>query len=457
MLYGMITFVMMTVIFLGLFIWQLTDNKKLADEAAKKARQLRAIGSPSAYYSDEATARSSTAVDVMTDDLNRLATLIAGARDAVGRALEQEAARVLSEIETATNGTVNRNDTLLTALRKLNSAHSHQASEISELEKAVATLTTENETLSNGVKLARAEFEEQVAELSADLSRIETDKQESLAAKDEQLARTQQSAESTAEELNRFRVEKQRADRTTEVDLARKDKQIDDLQEKIAGLRPSGFDHRDILTKADGQVLRAIPGSDVVFLNIGSSDRIREGLTFEVYSTYGERSPDFRGKASIEVTAVTEDTAECRVTRRAPGRPIIEGDIVVNIAYERNRRPKFVIRGDFDLNYDGTIDWDGMDRVKSIVRDWGGQVVDDVDESTDFVVIGTGPQVPDVAGRRQMNVIFEDLVGTQAKKAAEFQDVIEMARTRNLPIVTQSQFLFLTGFAGREDVLSRGS
>ena len=120
------------------------------------------------------------------------------------------------------------------------------------------------------------------------------------------------------------------------------------------------IDPYDILTKADGRVLRAIPGSDVIYINLGEKDRIKSGMTFEVFSPTGGRQRDVRGKASVEVTAALETTAECRVTRAVRGQPIVEGDVVVNIAYERDRLPRFVVRGEFDLNYDGTVDFDGI-------------------------------------------------------------------------------------------------
>lgn len=457
MLYGMIAFVIATVLFLGLFIWQFTENQRYAEEAQRARRDLRAIGAPDEYYRNEAAARRSTAVDVMRDDLQRLAVLTVGASDAVGKAVEQAVSRSLSEIAASTGGVINKGDTLLTALNKMHQAHVAQAREIEQLQADITELRAHNERLSSGVKLAQDEFQAQVAALQDELQRVQTEQAETLAAKDEQIAQLQAAADSGAEELNRLRVEQQRAQRVTEVEVARKDKQIADLQEKIALTRPEGFDPQQILKKADGQVLRSVPGSEILFLNIGSRDGVRPGLTFEIFSAFGERTDEeFRGKASVEVTAVTDTTAEARVTRQSPGRPIVEGDVAVNIAYERNRKPKFVVRGDFDLNYDGTIDWDGADRVHSIIREWGGQIVDRVDETTDFVVIGIGPEAPDAATRRQSNAIFDDLVAARQQELAQYREVIEQARTYYIPIVTQNQFLFLTGFAGREDVLTRG-
>ncbi len=454
MLYGMITFVILTVVFLGLFIWQLTDNKRLADDAARAQRQVRETGSPTPYYANEATARGSgaTAVDVMNDDLASLASLVVGQPEAVYPAIEQESRRVLTEAQNS-GGVVLAGDTLLTALQKLHRAHRDQTARIKQLEDQLRSTNASNLTLAGGLDSARTEFSEQVEQLQGELSRIQEEGTEQLAAKDEQLTRASAASTAVEEELSRFRVDKQRADRRTEVEVARLERQIDDLQGKLGGLQPSGFDSSDILTKADGRVLRSIPGSEIIYLNIGSKDRVRPGLTFEIYSPYGERRDDFRGKASVEVIGVTPDTAECRV-KRVTANPIVENDVAVNIAYERNREPRFVIRGDFDLDYNGTIDWDGRDRVAAIIREWGGQVAEEVDESTDFVVIGLGPQVPDTSGRRQVTAVFEDLVKTRSAKLEAYQDTINTARTLYIPIVTQSQFLFLTGYAGQEDVLT---
>ncbi|RMF84058.1 MAG: hypothetical protein D6744_03690, partial [Planctomycetota bacterium] len=385
-MYGLVTFVITTVIFLGLFIWQLTDNQRLADAAKRANDRVAKLGSPPPYYQTEADNRGSTVFDAMSDDMEQLALLVAGKKDAVWAAIKPEADRLRRAIAQVTGEPAYESYFLLTALANLSTAYQEQGDRVQQLDRMVADLQSQNSALADGVRVAREEFETQIADLKVEIERLEKEKAEQLAAKDEQLAQVQASADAVSEELNRFRVETTQANRLNEVEVARLQRQIEDLQAKIRELRPGGFDANDILTKADGKILRAIPGSDVVFVNLGEKDRIRPGLTFEVFSPRGERTEGIRGKASIEVTAVSEDTAECRVTRQTPGRPIVEGDILVNIAYERNRLPKFVIRGEFDLDYDGRVDFDGVERVAAIIREWGGEVVEDVDETTDFLV-----------------------------------------------------------------------
>lgn len=454
MLFGMVTFVFMSVILLGLFIWQLTDNKRLADEAQRKASALKSVGNPSSWYRDEASNRGSTAVAVMNDDLEGLATLVAGKKDALLAAIKPESDRLLKEIDEASPGVISPTDTLLTAIRKLHRGHQRTSRRADKLQEELDEVRADNKGLSDGVRAARDQFESQIAEMRTEIERLEADKSDQLAAKDDQLTKAQQGIDASNEELSRLRVESQQQGRETEVVIARLQRQIDDLQAKIRVLRPGGFDADDILTKADGKVLRAIPGSDVVFINLGSRDRIRPGLTFEVFSPFrGRRSETgYRGKASIEISAVSEDTAECRVTRATRGRPIVEGDLLVNIAYERDRMPKFVIRGEFDLDYNGAVDWNGIERVTAIIQDWGGQVVEAVDETTDFLVLGMGPQPPSLDERRYVSTTFRHLAAEKAGALEAFRAEIDRADTFYIPIVTQSQFLFLTGFAGREDI-----
>ena len=57
--------------------------------------------------------------------------------------------------------------------------------------------------------------------------------------------------------------------------------------------------------------------------------------------------------------------------------------------------PTFAIRGRFDLDEDGHPDEsDGLLGVEALVRQLGGRVVPNVDDDTDYVVLGEEPPVP---------------------------------------------------------------
>lgn len=453
MLYGLIAFVVVAVAGLGGFVWQLTANKRLQSEIDSAKRRLSQYGSPPDYYVKEAEARRGSVFAAMNKDLEELALLVTGKREAVRPAIVEAANALLAEIASTSPGTIEAGDTLLTALRKLHGAYVELSKAQQQLRLDFEELQLARQALEEGVQAVREEYQREVAALKQEAERREQEKAAQLAAKDEQLARQMAETEALMEEVNRLKAEARRRDDEYEITLTKLNNRIRDLEAKMRELRPSGFDPYAILTKADGQVLRAIPGSDVVYIDLGARDRIRPGMTFEVFSPMRARREEFLGKAAIEVTAVMESTAECRVTRSTPGRPIVEGDVVVNIAYERDRLPAFVVRGAFDLDYDGRVDDNGVEKVGAIVRAWGGRVVDQVDENTDFVVLGMGPQVPELPGGRPVSEVIRDLADSRLDELTEYRQVVEQARSLYIPIITQSQFLFLTGYSGQGPVL----
>jgi len=464
--YGLIAFAGISVAALGAFIWQLTINKRLADEANNANRRLQQFGTPRSYYAEEAAAKGSRVAEVMNADIEALAQLVSGKKDAVARAMVEAADALLREIESSTAGAVNANDTLLTALTKLSRALTDTSQRAARLEKDLTEQQGENQRQIEGFRKAREEFEQQVAGLKEEFNRQAEEKVQALAAKDQQLQQHLAANDALNEEFTRFKNDTRRRDLDTEIAFQQQQQVNEDLQKKLDELR-GGPEPSDILTKADGQIMRAIPGSDVVYVNLGSADNLKPGVSFEVFSpagervrysiptATGERRVAFGGKASIQVTNVMDNISECRVTRTLPERPIVEGDIVVNVAYERNRRPKFVIRGEFDLNYDNEMDADGLEKVKSIIHEWGGAVADEIDETTDFLVVGRRPFVPTLTAGQTLSTIVLDQARAREAELQEFGDVIKQAQARFVPVLNQSQFLFLTGYAGRERILVR--
>ena len=294
--------------------------------------------------------------------------------------------------------------------------------------------------------------------LRDEVARLQREQQATLAAKDDQLREFQSTADARNEELNRERSLAATHRRDTEIHIGRQDQLIASLQDELGSLKSDTFDPEAILRKADGRVLRAIPGSDIVYIDVGAADGVKPGLGFEVYAeTFEQRTPEagVRGKATIEVVTAYSNTSECIVRRTTPALPIVEGDLIVNIAYERGRKPRFVVRGSFDLNYDGMVDVNDQDRVAALIREWGGQVVPQLDASVDFVVVGIAPFVPQMPrGRRVTPAIQVQLEHIEISRQG-YADLIEQARTLNIPVITQSQLLFLTGYTGDINIRQR--
>lgn len=454
--YGLITFVALTVAALAGFIFSLTNLKRAQDEAAAANRRLAAYGNPPAYYADEAAARSGGRVfDVIRDDLRTLATAATGQPEAVGVAVKREVETVLSAIEQRHPGTVTQSMPLLAAVREMDRALTAAKESAAAVQTELKDVQAEKEALAQQMNSVREEFAAQVAELGKRVEQIEREKAEALAAKDAQYEEARVALETLTEERNRDRVEVRRSQEERDIEMARLRSQIEAQQEKIGQLEPSGFDPDAILTKADGRILQAVPGSDLVYINLGEQHRLRSGMGFEVYSRTREVPRSLRGKASIEIVAVMDSTAEARVVRSTPGQPIIEGDLIVNIAYERNRQPKFVIRGEFDLNYDGEVDFDGMEKIAAMIRRWGGQVVDELDESTDFVIVGQAPHVPIIQDPSLASLQVRDQAQTKALARGAFEDLVNRANSLFIPVLTQNQFLLLAGYTDASMMAAR--
>ncbi len=452
MLYGLVTFAVLAVAGLGAFIWQLTDNKRLKDASDSAARRLKQYGTPPAYYADEATARSAPVFETMQKDFEELALLVTGKKEAVWPAIRDQADQVRRDIAATAPDVVNASDTLMTVVLRLFRAHTEQQTSITQMQGQIAALQSENAKLANGVKEARDRFEQQVGELRTQVDQLTQQTTTQLSEKDQQLTERQAQSDALNEELSRQKQQTQRTARDTEILVGKLNQRIGELESKLRIFNVSGFNAEDILTKSDGQVLRAIPGSEIVYVNLGEADRVKPGMKFTVFSPDAIGSGGFGGKATIEIASVFDSTSECKILSGRPGRPIVEGDIIVNLAYERNRKPQFVVIGQFDLDHDSLPDIDGVEKVAGMIGDWGGVVAREVSEATDFVVVGLGPQ--ETAGGSTTEVVAALQAGRSEEREA-WLATVQKAHDFYIPVLTQSQFLYLTGYSGVSGVARR--
>ncbi len=446
--YALIVFVILTVAALGAFIYTLTVVQGARDDAQRAIEQVRRYGDPPAYYQQEAQARSTRVFQVMDDDRKALATLVTGVPEHVAAHVQQQTDLLLQQVRLNHPNTINEGDALLTVVRNLDRKLTSANRDLRSRNDEVAKLQEQNRTLNASITGVKEDFASQIDALNNRLSEVSAEFTRTMEQKDEQLSGIESTAEQAREALTSAQQDWRLQEKQWDIERQSLDNRIATLREQLEQVKPTSFDPTEILTKADGRVLRAIPGSSTVYVNLGEADGIKIGMGFEVFSPTRERGDSLRGKASVEVVSLQAHTAECRVTRTTPGRPIIEQDIIVNISYERGRKPKFVIAGAFDLNYDGVQDFDGRERVAGMIREWGGQVADELDSTTDFVVVGAAPTAtPTVGG--DTDVVAAQKAAQEAERE-EFQDLLTEARALSVPVINQSQFLFLTGYAGNQ-------
>ncbi len=197
--------------------------------------------------------------------------------------------------------------------------------------------------------------------------------------------------------------------------------------------------------QADGTVLMAMPGDDVVYIDLGREAGITLGLQFSVYSQDSGIPADGRAKATIEVVSIEKSSAECKVVRTTRHQLVLQGDLIANPIYDPDRHLTFLAVGQFDLDRDGVFDPEGLATVQAMISEWGGIVTDELNALTDFVILGGPPHRPkpssEVSPERQ-----ERSVAVQ-KAWDRYTELVAGAKSLSVPVMTQDVFLNFLGYS----------
>lgn len=228
--------------------------------------------------------------------------------------------------------------------------------------------------------------------------------------------------------------------------------QIAVLEEQLERLRGQRSDEvltaQNEATLIDGRVV-SISGADEVILDRGRRDRMVLGLTFEVYprgttlraDADGEFPP---GKASLEVIRVDEGTSRARVIRSTRGNPVVAGDLLLNPIYDPNKVYKFVVFGNFDTNRDGVATEQERNQIIAMIQEWGGSIQNEIDGTTDFVVLGEPPILPPQPRQDDPIEVIDRYI--QLRRTVDrFNELFESAKRAGIPVLNQNRLMTLTG------------
>lgn len=305
-----------------------------------------------------------------------------------------------------------------------------------------------------------------------DALRQETDRQ--LAAKEDEVRRVQGSIRGYQEAADGYR--KDVSDAVTDIQKSKEEIEqtyrgrMGDLQQQIDSLNAE----RDVLktrnaelgrklsaftvkapnpaTLVDGRVIDVNGAEGAVFIDIGREDRVQPGMTFEVYESPDSIQIDdrtgasTRGKASVQIVRISDNTATARVTRGTAARPVVKGDVLVNAVYQPGMKYKLLVFGKFDVDGDGRPTSEEAEFIRSRVREWGGEVVEGetLTGDLDFVVLGQQPPMPaglpvDVSDA-QMRAYVEARAARETYDKL-FNDAVEA----QIPVLNWNRFQVLTG------------
>ena len=192
----------------------------------------------------------------------------------------------------------------------------------------------------------------------------------------------------------------------------------------------------------------------MLYINLGSQDAVRTGMTFQVYDAVrgipkmeNENDPTLpKGKGSIQIMRVLPTQSECRIVQSTPGQTIRDGDLIANLAYDKNVPVRFRIYGDFDLNNDGKTAPADRERLSSLVQQFGGKVVDDVTVGTDVLVLGQEPEVPSLSAEDRNDPLKVAQQSQKQQQRDAYLEVLRKAQSLSIPVLNQNQFLYYIGY-----------
>ncbi len=222
---------------------------------------------------------------------------------------------------------------------------------------------------------------------------------------------------------------------------------ISRLQSELKGrsLKPG-----DEYALVDAEVIGLDPAENTAFLNIGQNQKVRVGLSFEVYSEPTALRPDAAtgdypsGKASLEIIKVDRDTATARIVREKKGNPVVRGDVVANAVYDPNKVYTMLVFGNFDANQDGFATANETSDVKSLIAEWGGRTVEDLSGEVDFLVLGRRPTIPPPPPAGAPNAVIEEYVRVK-NLSDRYDDLFRRATATSIPVLNENRLYTLIG------------
>ena len=336
--------------------------------------------------------------------------------------------------------------------------------QIKTLQGQVADLQKVRDRIETDAKAQRDRLAADIAKLQADVAALDTSRQEALTALVERVDRSQQSGDDKRQAL--------------EVELRERGKELEAVQKRLAQLQGTLKKETPQVpnpsTNVDGQIIGIPPGKDVVYIDLGRKHHLVLGLTFEVFDAARGVEVDEgddgrvlrRGKATIEVVSISDNSAIARVVRSSFGQPIRVGDAIANLVYDRERTFKFYVFGNFNLDGVGESSLTDREMVINLIEQWGGTVVR-ADErerqlaaigadasrenilpyDTDFLIVGQEPRVETIADASDPAALRKAQLVREQRE--QFKRLQQEAQALGIPILNQNRFLALIGYYQR--------
>lgn len=337
-------------------------------------------------------------------------------------------------------------------------------------EQAAKELAQQFEDKANNASKRAASAEASKGQVEADyrtsVNQLEAKLKSMQADVDDYRSKVAQQREALESQLQQARQQLQQQRNESDSKISQLDSELELARRLIAQLRsesPKRLQAQiDSSLLGDGRLLTAPSGRGIVDINLGRSDHVLPGMTFEIFDrrtgVAKNAMDEFRGKATVEVLNVHDGSSVARVVRSEAGQEIYEGDIIANLIYDPNTKFKFFVHGEYDIDNFGQPSISDRRRVESMILQWGGilaaprQVPGDDSQlsyDVDFLVLGNEPKLPDPLPDTEVDPV---IIAEYARKKKEYQayyNLVNEAKALSIPILNQNRFLVMVGYYHR--------
>lgn len=346
---------------------------------------------------------------------------------------------------------VKAGQTLVGEVRRLGLERAGDQELINQYKKEIEGFTKRIGSIEDQKDTETKAFEATIDDLKSTLTSIQGDFSVFRVQVDDQRETLEQQLDATRAQTQRSINDLRSTIEQKDLRIAAQKKRLDELTEIATTDRGGGVN--DPTREYDGVITSILNEEGLVYIDRGRADQILLGMTFEVFDKNQgvsvDESGDLRGKATIEVIRMSDRSSLCRVVRFGRGRTVNEDDLIANVVYDPNVSYRFYVFGDFDIDTTGQVTSTDRRRVKTMVTQWGGQLITNLSYNTDFLVLGQEPDLPAPLAPTEFDPIVLEQHAAQKKKYQEYQDLIAEAKALSIPILNQNRFLALVGYYQR--------
>lgn len=229
---------------------------------------------------------------------------------------------------------------------------------------------------------------------------------------------------------------------------------IKDRDDAIAGLpTPPEPD----TTTPDGEVASVFGQGNDLFITRGRKDGLVMGMTFEVFNPQPvirlSVSGEARGKATVEVYGLDDNSATCRVVRRDRSANIAPGDPIVNLGYDPNVTIKMFAFGSFDIENDGGTN--DIGRIEAVIKQSGAELIDVartdagipvLTPDISYIILGEKPELPEKPAGDDFDPVKIAEYQAQLAASEAYFRILDEAKILRIPVLSQDRFLDLVGY-----------